>query len=524
VGLGKYKENKNHNNQNLPVFLVVAILVSGCASDASLRKTISEMQKGPNSPPTKTITNFSSGLSCMDELLKDYHMPETGFLVENLNDNTGQISTGTRDMLITALASMTKRSKTIRLVAYGADSSNAISFLARARDNRLYQQLPAYDIRGSISQYDSRLASNRNNAGISFEDWGVGGSRRISGDILGVDLSVVRTADLTVIPAAISSNQVIIIDHSNSMDGDGIIKKSGLFFSFSLDRAEGTAQALRNLIELSAIELVGRLFKVPYWQCLGVPVENEAVKKEVTEWIQMFENEKALIRYVRRLLYIKGYYDINNGNNTTAFQQAVRAYQQSIGLPQNGVVDLELLLALYSKKPITEPHKTDVDIDLTAKVTEKPVPALNRPSNLKTLHNPDIIGIHLQANEHHDSHSLEVSLTKDGYLYCYFENAQQEIQRFFPNRFQPNNFLSKDELMYLPGEMPFAIEIDPTSNESITCFATEESVSQKLPLNIRGADFEVLRIQSMAVIKTGFIQAALKPIGEATLTLQSNSY
>ena len=177
-----------------------------------------------------------------------------------------------------------------------------------------------------------RVASDRAGVGISADKWGLGADKRVSGDVLGVDLSVVRVSDLSVIPSATSSNQVVIIDTSDGVDGDAVIKKSGIFFNFSFDRTEGPTQALRNLFDLAAIELIGKLMKVPYWQCLDIPGDSESIKQEISQWMHIFEGDKVLVRYVRRILYIKGLYNADNEDTTFAFQQAVKSYQQSIGI------------------------------------------------------------------------------------------------------------------------------------------------------------------------------------------------
>ena len=86
--------------------------------------------------------------------------------------------------------------------------------------------------------------------------------------------------------------------------------------------------------------------------------------------------------------------------------------------------------------------------------------------------------------------------------------------RFFPNRFQSENYITPARALLLPGEMPFTIELEPDREEGIFCFATEESMAQKLPLNLRGADFEVLQGESINSIKTGMIKTVFSPIGE----------
>mgnify|MGYP003377281780 CR=1 FL=1 len=55
-------------------------------------------------------------------------------------------------------------------------------------------------------------------------------------------------------------------------------------FSFATTRSEGTSQAARNMVELAAIEVVGKLTRLPYWQCLGMRDDEPEVQRETEDW------------------------------------------------------------------------------------------------------------------------------------------------------------------------------------------------------------------------------------------------
>jgi hypothetical protein len=220
----------------------------------------------------RTITDFSTGLRCMDQLLLDKKVPQTSILIESLNDNTKQVKAGTRDMLISAISDMTKQSHKVKIIAYGKDSSNLISFLSSAKKTDVYKTIPQYDIRGSISQYDKNILRADNSVGLFAKGSGSGGvgtAKAASLDIMTLDLSAVNTADMSVVPGVTSKNTIAIYNRGNSLDADARINKLGIYFDMTLSRSQGKAQALRNLIELAAIEIIGKLTHVTYWQCLG---------------------------------------------------------------------------------------------------------------------------------------------------------------------------------------------------------------------------------------------------------------
>src|SRR5262245_11706470 len=122
--------------RRLAMPLVIALSLAACSALEVKQETIDQtatVAKGPELPPFRAISGFSAGLRCMDSLLIDYGVRDVSMLVEELSDNTKKINAGTRDMLISAMSDMTKRSRAVRLVAYGKDSTNAISFLQSAQ-------------------------------------------------------------------------------------------------------------------------------------------------------------------------------------------------------------------------------------------------------------------------------------------------------------------------------------------------------------------------------------------------------
>ena len=94
--------------------------------------------------------------------------------------------------------------------------------------------------------------------------------------------------------------------------------------------------------------------------------------------------------------------------------------------------------------------------------------------------------------------NLKITALHDAYVYCYFENQQHEIVRFFPNRFEANNFLVQDSSVILPGDMPFELGASADAiNERIACFFTREYMQGQLPEEVLAKDFENLSVSSL---------------------------
>lgn len=174
-------------------------------------------------------------------------------------------------MMISAISDMSRRSRGVRVSVFGADSQNLTNAVQQAQRLNAFQVLPEYDIRGSISQLDEDVAKRSSGFGLLAEAlFGArfGAEERLA--VLAFDASVARTEDFTLVPGVVSKNTIVVArKEASAGDGSARIRKADLTFSFSVSNQDGMAQSLRNLVELSAVELVGKLVKLPYWQCLG---------------------------------------------------------------------------------------------------------------------------------------------------------------------------------------------------------------------------------------------------------------
>ena len=221
----------NRLTRTLVTIGFVASFGAGCSSLDMKKNVVEEakvLKKGPAQAPSRAITNFSSALRCMDGMFAGFGVRDVSVMVEDLHDTTKKVNAGTKDMLISAVSDMTRRSRAIRLIAYGNDSGNIIGFLHNAQRRNVFAVVPPFDIKGSITQWDENLVKNQADAGVSFSDkFSFGAAKSASASTLAIDLTVLSTADLSVIPGITSRNSVVITKEGNGADGDAKIQKFG---------------------------------------------------------------------------------------------------------------------------------------------------------------------------------------------------------------------------------------------------------------------------------------------------------
>lgn len=506
---GNVPRRKSGPRAGLAACALAILAMSGCAGQVKEEtlQTAEEVKRGPEQAPFRSITNFSHALRCMDNHMISFGVRDVSMLVEDLSDQTKKVSAGTRDMLISAVSEMTKRSRAVRLIAYGQDSGNLIGFLQAAKKEGAYSVIPQYDIKGSISQYDENVAKKEAGGGISIgEVFSYGRAAGGAATILGLDLTVLDTEDLSVVPGVTSSNSVVIYKSGKGLDADATYRKLGINYTSSLAKSEGNAQALRNLIELASVELFGKLTRTPYWSCLGADANSDLVKNEIADWFyQMTADTADLIAYFQYQMTIRGFYTGPvDGKSNDELANAIAEYRQAAGLPVNSKLNLELF-SYY----LNADHNKIQDARKAKAVAQQPAPA----EPIKLAISSDKPGGKFRRGE---SFGLTVQPSRDAYVYCYLRDDKNKVQRFFPNRFSRDAMVSAKEPLQLPGGMRFQIAAsDKGKDETIMCLATPTEALNALPDPLKAPDFEPVGNASLEQIRTAFASVAGKGIGEA---------
>lgn len=486
--------------------------------------------------PQRNVTGFSDALRCMDKLFIDYGTRDVSLLIEDLGDSTKKVSAGTRDMMISAIADMTRRSRAIQVVAFGADANNTVAFLNAAQQRSAFAVVPQYGLRGSISQLDDSVLRRQADGGLSLGALLSGGSSRSRQvNVLGLDVALVTTRDLALVPGTVSKNQTTLVKEGDALDSQATISKVGINFSTSFQRTDGTAQALRNMVELSAVELFGRLQKLPYWSCLGSGTDNPEVRAEIEDWFIGMDRAGELTPYFQTQLRNRGFWDgAIDGQVTPALRQAVAAYRQGVGLGAGELVDLPLFTRFIGAPFPPPPAQPLRDVPLQAAAPAAPTapaaPATAAgapPSGATATALPGVAAAPALAlivapdkaqYSPGEAASLRITPSQPAYVYCYSRDAQGVLQRIFPNRFQGDPRVTPQQPLQLPGRQAF--KLPAVAGSSVACLAAPREVYTDVPAALRWGDFQALNaVRSVDELQRLFETIARGPVAVATLAL-----
>ena len=141
--------------------------------------------------------------------------------------------------------------------------------------------MPDFLITGALTEFDRAIAGagRVNSAGIEFG--GGNGKVTMGGDTkrtaiysaLALDLNLVSFSTQQMVPQVQASNVVKVLNFSS--EDNASLGFYGDAFGFKLEGKylQGRHSAIRTLVDLSVLELVGKATNTPYWRCIpnGTP-------------------------------------------------------------------------------------------------------------------------------------------------------------------------------------------------------------------------------------------------------------
>lgn len=284
----------------------------------------------------------------------------------DIPDETRKISVGSDDMLVHAFSMMNRKSRGYVFLDQVRSRADGAIDMMIADTKRDKEPRPQFYIRGSISQLDSDVDVHEAGVGFGGESLtgarpgGFSRSRKMS--VVSVDLHLVEYANRQVVPGASVSNSMVVVGNGWRGDASGVVEMSGLNLTFRIEQMESQSQAVRNLIELGLIELIGRHAGVPFERCLAMPETDPAVLVDQTRSFVATDADRR-IKATRVALFVLGYLPgVGSSGEDAAYRRSLAAFQVDEHLIASGVLDPDTDAALrrrlapvQAKSPIVAP-------------------------------------------------------------------------------------------------------------------------------------------------------------------------
>jgi peptidoglycan hydrolase-like protein with peptidoglycan-binding domain len=473
----------------------------------------------PKTLPVRTITSFSASLRCMDDLFLQFGRTNNFLTSQGIPDETGQVRAGTKEMLISAVSAMSVKSNAFSFVDFDQGQVD-IDWLqkASAAPGSLLPAdftIPNFYIRGAVTQLDSDVISDSAGAQLRVAAVNLGASAEQAVSVVSIDLNIGNVQSRRMYPGISASNSIAVRRSGAAAEGGAQLETYGVNFNLALNKNEGVAQAVRTLVELSTIEVLGKLVQVPYWRCLQIEQTNPEIVAISRSWFESM-GEKERVSFAQRALKGVGRYDGPiTGTLDAATREAIGAYQAEQRLIADGRVNYDLYAALISgdlalgKSPPAE----------APSVPYRPAALPVRPPIVLTASTAKAPQHRYSAGE---PFTVTLRSTAEAFAYCYYRDASGSIVRIFPNQFQPDPLIEADQVVQIPtAEAGFElVPAQPGSREEVLCLATDRDVGILLPAALKAADLAPLPVGSVEELRTSFELAGKAPVASSRIILQ----
>ncbi len=487
-----------------------ALLSSGCATMEA--EDVARIAQ-PNQAPIKAVTSFEEPLQCMDELFNDYGVSGVTVAVSGVPDYTGRIFVGSDIWLQSAITKMSQRSGAFVVTDYNPNQFAPEQGLWLLSNKEGFY-IPAYYIRGAISGFANNIADNSGDLAVGTVLKGGGIGRNVAYSTVSVDLTVGNLVKRTLISRAQAGNEVVLQSTSTGAQVGGSFEKYGANIEITASRADGIPQAVRTLVELDAIEILGRLTGAPYWACLGATHEDDSARQARRDIFFNMSPAERVVFAQRRLGRLGYYAGPLNGQISPDFATALGAYLRDQGRSSQTALDFATYELLTQWRRGEGLATTSPAAARPAAVAELPTPAPADPAAVAAA--PALqLQLQLIANGRRPGAPVRLALQadRDAFAYCYIQDAAGSVARLFPNRWQPDPLLRGGARIEIPGPQAGFDLLVPAvgAQERIACFASNQELGRALPATVRADDLTPLPVGSLDALAALYQNQAADP-------------
>lgn len=344
-------------------------LISGCATTAHTQrdaKALLQQKSASTDAPHSTLTQYSKALDKFGTLLEVYRQSGKTLYVQtrNISDATGlshplvgsELPHDITEMMRSAINRIGDR------VVYVPFQPEYV--LAHAQQGaNLSLTLPDVLITGAITQFDRALASagRANDADVTFGsgrgETDAAFERKATSTLsdLTLDLNLVDFTKQVMLPKMQAANTIRVLNETFEQSFDFAIYGSGFGVYGSTKYLQGRHGALRLLVELSVLELLGRYTATPYWRCVPNGKADVVVLKTL-EKRYLAQDQATKVKWLKDTLNDYGFGLKENSALDDKTKRALDEIIAKFGFPRSqDYLDAQLFVNLYVNIPLQRP-------------------------------------------------------------------------------------------------------------------------------------------------------------------------
>ncbi|SFV70101.1 hypothetical protein MNB_SV-13-528 [hydrothermal vent metagenome] len=335
---------------------LLAFIFLGCTSQPKF----SEEEK-KITMPFNNVTYFKGAFQKLNRLLILTNQPQYRFQVktiENMTSAKQAMPSDSRGFIRTPLILYMNH---LNLVAYepiyNKFETKTTGFVYFPQMKKVMPQLV---INGGVTQFDKGIISESNNFDIDGEFGSGSGNTNLrfandrSDDLsqIALDLNVFKYQDRTYLTGVATQNKIEIHRKRKKNRFGMFLNGSGIGNSKYTTLQQSKDEALRILTEYSLIQLLGRLYEVPYWRCVVPNMEPD--EYVINQNVKKFVNSKQpiQIKKIEQLIGFYGYKSKIDAKITKPELQALSIISKKYGFKTKKILSANFYRELYSSAPM----------------------------------------------------------------------------------------------------------------------------------------------------------------------------
>lgn len=297
--------------------------IQGKVDDKEVQELDDQMQAFTN----KTI--MDEALINLGQMLAAYDVSPTPIQSQNIGNETADKGVPS-DLYVMVSTAINKVGREVVFIPY--DTQYVINEATTGGTiQRIY---PDAVVSGGITGVDKDLIQKEREGDISGGWAGASGSARYGAGMtaskITLDLNMRNYRTQSFFPGVLASNSILIRQDRLGWAVAASYMDFSVSFESEVKTKQGVYAALRFLVELSTVELLGKYFSVPYWKCIKGASADKTMVTRLKENIETMPTGRQ-IRYIKKYLYLSGFTGMDRASeNLSPSEQAIFSSQMRL--------------------------------------------------------------------------------------------------------------------------------------------------------------------------------------------------
>ena len=328
---------------------MISLAGGGCSTVKDVSAADMKAAESTASGPEQRVTRYDSALETLGNMLQAYNVPQVRVQTKAINNATAGEGVP-KDIVQIVSTALGKIQGPVKLIPYDP----TYVFTEKELGKTLDRTLPDLLVTGAITEFDKdmlekkfevetdlTLPNGRSSGGGNFD-------KNSSGGQVALDLQVIAYQTQQIIGGVQTSNRIYVMKSEKNAGLNLLVEGNGLGVKSGFAKKDGIHAALRLLVEISVLELIGKYCDVPYWRCIdGAPAD----QKVVDAYRRGLDDDPNAVARLKLFAFCHGEnIDLQNTDLSDAEKEIVVKLKAKYG----ATTDLDLITQLWLNVPIKE--------------------------------------------------------------------------------------------------------------------------------------------------------------------------